>query len=131
MPPKRDEPGSPNEWLARAKSNLLLGKVDKTEGIYWEDLCFQLQQAVEKALKAVLRYNNIDFPYIHDIARLITLIQNAGIPWPDELSAAANLTEFAVETRYPGIAEEVTEEEYRQTVDIAEKVIEWAEKIIR
>ncbi|RMH90813.1 MAG: HEPN domain-containing protein [Calditrichaeota bacterium] len=130
MPSKPTEPGSPQEWLARARSSLLLGKVAKTEEIYWEDLCYQLQQAVEKALKAVLLHHGVAFPYVHDIARLITLIQNAGIHFPDELYSAANLTGYAVETRYPGISEEVTEEEYWQALSVAEKVLNWAEKLV-
>ncbi|MGB9825381.1 MAG: HEPN domain-containing protein [Desulfofundulus sp.] len=42
-------------WLRRARSNLeraRLGRV--SEGILYEDLCFDAQQAAEKALKAVL-----------------------------------------------------------------------------
>ena len=41
-------------WLDRAISSCKLGIVDKSKGIFYEDLCFQLQQACEKALKAIL-----------------------------------------------------------------------------
>jgi len=43
-------------WLARAKSNLALSKNKTFEDVFYEDLCFQAQQAVEKALKALLVY---------------------------------------------------------------------------
>lgn len=53
-----DEVFSPQDWFKRARSNLILGTAfdfeHLPEDIYLEDLCFELQQAGEKALKAVL-----------------------------------------------------------------------------
>jgi len=37
-------------WLQRAESNLNLAKKGKLEGVMLEDLCFEAQQAAEKAL---------------------------------------------------------------------------------
>ena len=62
MPPKGGAEGTPGEWLRRAKGNLALAKQRKPRDAYWEDLCFEAEQAVEKALKAVLRSRGIDFP---------------------------------------------------------------------
>jgi HEPN domain-containing protein len=45
---------SHDEWLKRARSSLGLAKSSGDESVYYEDLCFQAQQAVEKALKALL-----------------------------------------------------------------------------
>jgi len=41
-------------WLDRAKSSLAISKIKADENIFYEDLCFQAQQAVEKALKGLL-----------------------------------------------------------------------------
>lgn len=47
-------PERAKEWLTRAKSNLARVKAGKvSEDILYEDLCFDAQQAVEKALKAL------------------------------------------------------------------------------
>lgn len=54
MPHNLNELGTPEDWLKRAKSNLAIARQPKTEEIYWEDYCFETQQAAEKALKAVL-----------------------------------------------------------------------------
>ena len=67
MSPKGGAEGTPEEWLRRAKGNLALAKQRKPRDAYWEDLCFEAEQAVEKALKAVLRSRGIDFPKTHDI----------------------------------------------------------------
>jgi HEPN domain-containing protein len=99
-------------------------------GVAWEELCFQLQQCVEKSIKAVLVKNGVVFPLIHNLSKLITLMKEAGISWPDELDEAADLTVYAVETRYPGEIQPVTEEEYQPVLKIAKRVHAWAEAII-
>jgi HEPN domain-containing protein len=43
--------GIPEDWLRRARSNLARASTAKTDEIMWEDLCFDAQQAAEKALK--------------------------------------------------------------------------------
>jgi len=122
-------PNDPQDWLERAKSNLAIAKADIT-GAYFEDLCFEAQQAVEKAFKALLIWRGVDFPYTHDLAQLLTLIQQVGQPVPDQVKEAAQLTRFAVFTRYPGIARPVSREEYEQALMIAEEVVRWVECII-
>jgi HEPN domain-containing protein len=51
MPLDRSIPGSPMDWLVRAKSSLALAKQAKPQEAFWEDQCFLAQQAAEKALK--------------------------------------------------------------------------------
>ena len=47
-------PGSAEDWLRYAKSDLELARIEKPEGVLLENLCFHAQQAAEKTLKAVL-----------------------------------------------------------------------------
>lgn len=96
-------------------------------GVYLEDLCFDAQQATEKAIKAVLLALGVDFPPIHDLAGLLTILGQAGEPIPPAIADAARLTRFAVATRYPGVTEPVTGEEYQRAVAIANVVVQWAE----
>ena len=109
MPRESPGLGTPAEWLRRARSNLARTRQPKTEEIVWEDLCFDAQQAAEKALKALLLHRQIEFPLVHNIATLLTLIQNAGFVPPADVLAAADLTDYAVMTRYPSTAEQVSE----------------------
>ncbi|MCK5269980.1 MAG: HEPN domain-containing protein [Sedimentisphaerales bacterium] len=120
----------PRIWLARARGNLALAKTTMATGIFWEDLCFNAQQAAEKAFKAVFLHKGIRFRFIHDLHELITELQRNGVEVPKKLYGAAGLTEYAVETRYPGGREPVTEEEYHEAVQTAECVLLWAESII-
>ena len=65
-----------NEWLQRAKSNMARAKAGKVSSeILYEDLCYDAQQAVEKALKALCILHDILFPKTHDIAYLMDLLE--------------------------------------------------------
>ena len=126
-PPERFPPDDPREWLNRARSNLVRAK-SKLPGVYLEDLCFDAQQAAEKAIKAVMIQRNIEFPYVHDLARLLSLLEEAGENIPEVVRKAEELTRYALVTRYPGIARPVSEQEYAEAVEIAERVVQWAEE---
>lgn len=122
--------GSPKGWLRRAKSNLIRAKQPKHEEVFWEDLCFDAQQAVEKSLKALLLFHKIPFRFVHDIAELLTVLEQNGLSLPEQIRAAAELSDYAVEARYPGPMEPVTEDEYKEAVRIAEMVVSWVEGFI-
>ena len=131
MATERLPPDDPREWLNRARSNLARTKADiDVPGVYLEDLCFDAQQAAEKAIKAVLISLNVRFPYVHDLAKLLHLIERSGLDLPQGIKEADVLTHFAFETRYPGPEEPVTREEYESAVAIAEAVVRWAGECI-
>ena len=96
-------------------------------GGYLEDLCFDAQQASEKAIKAVLIARHIDFPYTHDLSRLLTVLEAHGESIPDVIRRAEELTHYAAHTRYPGFEEPVSDSEYQEAIAIAEAVVRWAE----
>ena len=126
-PPERFPPDDPREWLNRARGNLARAKAPVPGG-YLEDLCFDAQQASEKAIKALLIARHIDFPYTHDLAHLLTILEAHGESIPDAIRQAEELTHYATHTRYPGFEEPVSESEYQEAVGIAETVVRWAEK---
>ena len=127
--PKRYPPEDPREWLNRARSNLAKAKV-RRKGVYLEDLCFDAQQAAEKAIKAVLIKRDVKFPYIHDLAELLTLAEETGIKIPKSMKGAGKLSKFAVFTRYPFDSSPIVEKEYKEEIKIAQAVLRWAEGII-
>ena len=128
MPPERRPPDDPIEWSNRAKSNLTRATADiNLPGIYLEDLCFDAQQAAEEAIKALLLFRGVGFPFVHDLAELVTVPQRSGQEVPTFITEAARLTRFAVETQYPSLAEAVTREDYDRAVTIAAEVIRWVE----
>ncbi len=127
MPPERYPPDDPREWLNRARSNLSRAKARIPEA-YLEDLCFDAQQAAEKAIKALLIKRGVAFPYVHDLAHLLTLLEEAGEAVPISMRQAEGLTRYAVVTRYPGLTEPVTEDHYQEAIASAEAVVGWTEE---
>ncbi|PYQ02164.1 MAG: CRISPR-associated protein Cas4 [Acidobacteria bacterium] len=61
MPADLRDPTDPREWLRRARSNLALARVGQQGEILLEDLCFEAQQAAEKAAKAILVSRSVRF----------------------------------------------------------------------
>ncbi len=71
-------------------------------------VCWLSQQAAEKALKAALELDQIDYPFIHDLNALRELLPDSWsvrVDHPD----LTELSQWAVEARYPGDWSEATE----------------------
>ena len=122
-------PGSAEDWLRYARSDLGLACVDQPEGVLLESLCFHAQQATEKALKAVFVFLDIDFPRTHNIRTLLDQLPDS-IGIPREVEESAGLTDYAVESRYPLNIEPVDNAEYLHAVGLAKVVVLWAETLI-
>ena len=121
------------EWINRARSSLNLSKfavntVVKNE-VYYEDLCYQTQQAVEKAIKGLLIYYDVEPEFTHNIGKLLEELEKY-TAIPANIRAAAELTNYAVVTKYPGEYDAITKEEYEKAVQIAQDCLDWVEKII-
>ena len=122
---ERFPPDDPREWLKRARSHVSRAR-SRLPDTYLEDLCFDAQQAAEKAVKALMIKRGIDFPYVHDLAQLLSLLKESGEEIPDTVGHARKLTRFATVTRYP-MNQAVTEQHYTEAIAIAEAVLRWAE----
>lgn len=89
-------------WLTYARDDLraaeaLLARDEVAPRI----VCFHAQQAVEKAIKAVLVLRSIPFGKTHDLIALRQLLpENVDVGMTDD--ALAELSEWAVQPRYPG-----------------------------
>jgi len=70
-------------WLQRAESNLHIARRSRGEGVFLEDLCFEAQQAAEKALKALLIYLSGDYLRVHAFTLILErLEQHVAVPEP-------------------------------------------------
>ena len=130
MSPDPERADAPLRWLDNARADLALARIPLPEGGLYEHLCFHAQQAAEKALKAVLCANGVEYPFIHNVQLLIDLLPS-GLSAPQNILAAADLTPYAVATRYPGEVEPVTAEERAEAVRAATIVVHWAESLLK
>jgi len=129
--PNKRIPPSPEEWLTHAKSDLKLAKIGLNKDVLPEQICFHAQQTVEKALKAVLLFYKIDFPFTHDLEELLDTFETNKITVPAYLLDIGILTPYAVETRYPGFWGEISESEVSEAISLAKKVIKWAKEVVK
>jgi HEPN domain-containing protein len=118
------------EWIDRAKSSLELSQAKIIHYIYYEDLCFQVQQAVEKALKGLLIFYGVEPEFTHNIEILLTELEKFTVI-PQDIQQAMKLTIYAVQTRYPNEYDEITKEEYEKAVKIAKDCLDWVENVIK
>lgn len=66
-------------------------------------LGFHAQQAVEKAIKAVLTCNQVKYPHTHDLVLLLNLLAHHGLPLPPKMEVFPLLTPFGTVMRYESL----------------------------
>lgn len=108
------------QWLELAEEDFRVAEFTfKMESsIPYRVIAFHAQQAAEKYLKALLVLNNVDFPYTHDLFKLIELIPES-LNLKNELKSVIKLTEYAVNRRYPDFYENLTLKEAKEAVSLA------------
>jgi HEPN domain-containing protein len=109
---------------ARGEQATLRAVVDHVE-VPDDAVGLHAQQAVEKALKAVLAAGGARYPFTHDIDRLLELVEAEGHELPSGLRHAGDLTPWALVNRYesaPALGARRSE-----LVALADSALTWAE----
>lgn len=86
---------------------------------------FHAQQAVEKALKAILAALGEDFPWTHDLRYLSERLDDIGKPPPSSLHEVRVLAPWAVEFRYGETIDDPLDR--KQAIALSVNAVEWAE----
>ena len=104
------------EWLKKAEADWLaaLDLARRRKVPLPDQVCFHCQQCAEKYLKAIFVDSGKPHPKIHDLERLLDLVEVLSPLLAAFRPALADLSDFAVEFRYPG--ESATREEARIAV---------------
>ena len=118
------------ERINRAKGSLEIAQTKIIGHIQYEDLCFQAQQAAEKALKGLLIYYGVEPEFTHNIERLLNELKTF-TEISENIIESAQLTDYASQTRYPGEYDEITKEEYLKCIKTAKDCLDWVEYKLR
>ena len=89
---------------------------------------FHAQQAVEKAMKAVLLLRTVDFPFTHNLGLLWDLCSQHDLTCAISKFDVTQLTPYAVEGRYDELIDGVSIDNLRSTVQSA---LVWAQQLIQ
>lgn len=89
---------------------------------------FHAQQAVEKALKAVLSAHRVEFRRTHDLFVLLDLLQDHAVPHPPHADWLDELNPYAVEARYGALTPLGLNR--AQALLVVAAVLNWAESLL-
>lgn len=114
-------------WMEYARTDLKAGYTLLRDPDHFpRHVCYLAQQAAEKALKAILVFLNMDYPYTHDLDRIRETIP-AGWRVKTTYPKLYGLTIWAVETRYPAEMPDIVEADARQALQMAEGIYQLIE----
>lgn len=109
--------------IAKATGDRDATRVLAREGLVDDVAGFHAQQAVEKAIKAVLVLAGVSLPHTHDLERLLALAEEAGSPAPPGVADAGWLTPWATQFRYDEVVEPLDQE---AAIAAADEALRWA-----
>ena len=110
-----------NEWLESGKKHLEAAEILFKNGHYTDIVGLELQQSIERVLKAVLAYNNQSILRTHDLATLLEAVKNE-IEFDNDIRLQCDIaTDYFQDNRYP-----VSGKNFLPSEKEIEKVIESA-----
>jgi HEPN domain-containing protein len=99
------------EWIEKAEGDFATAQREVRARKFpnYDSACFHAQQCVEKYYKARLQESGIQFPFTHDLEKLLVLLLPTEPLWAGLLNSSKLLSRHAVKARYPGSALGVAE----------------------
>lgn len=119
-------------WVELADEDLRVAKftLKMKSNVPYRIIAFHSQQSAEKYIKALLVFHKIDFPYTHNIEKLLELTPKE-YNLVSKLLTAGDLTDYAVAKRYPDFYQKLTKKTALETIVLAEKVRKTINSIFR
>ncbi len=89
------------EWMKFAENDLLAAKELIENNELTQIVAFHAQQSIEKSLKAILELQDKKIPRIHDLRKLLHIVNNLKfeITYDDEM--LDQLNQVYIDSRYP------------------------------
>jgi len=114
-----------NEWLTFSIKNLNTAKLLFNEKHYEDIIGVELQQALEKMLKAIFAYEDVKIPKDHDLVKLYYTIEKFLNLEEDEVIYLRIATDYYKEDRYPNPNYSLPlREEIKEVLDFTEQLFD-------
>lgn len=119
------------EWIDKADHDLGSAKLIFLHNPdYFDSVAFHCQQAVEKYIKAILIFYEIEFQRSHNLVYLLDLLTKKIEISEDRYDQAILLNGFSVQIRYPEKTIYLSKEELESSLAIAQNFRDFAIMII-
>ena len=119
------------QWLVRSQRDLgSARRLMEGPEPYLDTAVYHCQQSAEKALKAYLAYRDTTFGKSHNLVALLSLCVPFEASFEDWYDAAAMLTPYATEFRYPGELLEPTQAEADHALDTASRLLDYVTRLL-
>ncbi len=110
------------EWIKKAEHDLGSAKIIFLYlPDYSDTIAFHCQQAVEKYIKAIMVYKEIEFQRSHDLIYLLELLSSVSEISKDRYKKAVSLNGYSVQIRYPDKIVKLTREELEDAIAISQE----------
>ena len=111
-------------WLQKAENDLVTARQTLllSDGPT-DTVAFHAQQAVEKALEALLTFFHVEFPRTHDLVRLLDMAAPHLPALAGCRAAFAEMSNYAVASRYPDDSVELARDDVIRSLKIAEEAV--------
>lgn len=123
-----------DRWVALAQEDLRVAEVVYPEGIY-NQVCFHVQQCIEKCLKGLLAHYGEQLPRTHSITELLEALPSTAF---DELKEdLTGMDDYYIPTRYPDALPGALphglpgKEEADEAIDLARRVSKLTEQLVQ
>ena len=112
------------KWMVLARADLAYAEASfELSERFSDKVCFHCQQAAEKALKALMTALGMRTPKTHDLRALIAQLSYSLPGLLEELAGTVDLTDYAVEIRYPDEWYSPDPTETRRAMDLAQTAV--------
>ncbi|MEG1008641.1 MAG: HEPN domain-containing protein [Clostridia bacterium] len=118
-----------NEWIKKANKDVYAADIMNEAGNAEEIVCFHCEQAIEKLLKAYMIYKNEEILKTHNLNKLFLICSK----YNDFFSTYihTNITEYAVEIRYPDSRDIPSTDEVKETMKTMYIIINKINELIK
>lgn len=120
------------DWIAKAETDLKCAKILFEHDGGNEVVAFHCQQAIEKALKAIILYLYATLESGHSLLYLCKKVIEKIADFNNHLNGCILVNQYYIETRYPNENPiTVSNEEADKCIKIAENILNDAKKYIK
>lgn len=115
------------KWLEYAALDLRSAEKLLEDKTLTQISAFHIHQTIEKSFKAIIEYFDKRIPKIHDLEKLLEIVNENGITFKTDTTPILKINNIYIEARYPG--DQGLLPNGTPTVEFVEDIFEFAVKI--